>query len=68
VDDVYKACDAIRPLGFGFRKEPDGGNASSHPASRFVLIPDYTQSYRLYSTTLVCLYTVICGLAFKERT
>jgi lactoylglutathione lyase len=26
VDDVYKACDAIRPLGFGFRKEPDGGS------------------------------------------
>jgi len=26
VDDVYKACDAIRPMGFGFRKEPDGGS------------------------------------------
>lgn len=25
VDDVYAACDALRPLGFGFRKEPDGG-------------------------------------------
>jgi lactoylglutathione lyase len=26
VDDVYKACDAIRPMGYGFRKEPDGGS------------------------------------------
>lgn len=26
VDDVYAACDAIRPLGYGFRKEPDGGS------------------------------------------
>jgi lactoylglutathione lyase len=26
VDDVYAACDAIRPMGFGFRKEPDGGS------------------------------------------
>ena len=26
VDDVYKACDAIRDLGYGFRKEPDGGS------------------------------------------
>jgi lactoylglutathione lyase len=25
VDDVYAACDAIRPMGYGFRKEPDGG-------------------------------------------
>lgn len=24
VDDVYKACDAIREMGYGFRKEPDG--------------------------------------------
>lgn len=26
VDDVYEACDALRPMGYGFRKEPDGGN------------------------------------------
>ena len=26
VDDVYKACDAIREEGYGFRKEPDGGS------------------------------------------
>jgi lactoylglutathione lyase len=26
VDDVYKACDAIREFGYGFRKEPDGGS------------------------------------------
>jgi len=26
VDDVYEACDAIRELGYGFRKEPDGGS------------------------------------------
>lgn len=26
VDDVYAACDAIRELGYGFRKEPDGGS------------------------------------------
>lgn len=25
VDDVYAACDSIRQLGYGFRKEPDGG-------------------------------------------
>ena len=25
-DSVYKACDAIRPMGYGFRKEPDGGS------------------------------------------
>jgi len=25
VDDVYEACDSIRELGYGFRKEPDGG-------------------------------------------
>lgn len=26
VDDVYEACDALRPMGYGFRKEPDGGS------------------------------------------
>lgn len=26
VDDVYEACDSIRTLGYGFRKEPDGGS------------------------------------------
>jgi lactoylglutathione lyase len=26
VDDVYKACDGIREMGYGFRKEPDGGS------------------------------------------
>jgi len=26
VDDVYKACDSIREMGYGFRKEPDGGS------------------------------------------
>jgi lactoylglutathione lyase len=26
VDDVYEACDAIREMGYGFRKEPDGGS------------------------------------------
>ena len=26
VDDVYKACDDIREMGYGFKKEPDGGN------------------------------------------
>ena len=26
VDDVYVACDAIRAMGYGFRKEPDGGS------------------------------------------
>lgn len=26
VDDVYQACDGLRPMGYGFRKEPDGGN------------------------------------------
>jgi len=26
VDDVYEACDAIRSMGYGFKKEPDGGS------------------------------------------
>jgi lactoylglutathione lyase len=26
VDDVYGACDALRSMGYGFRKEPDGGS------------------------------------------
>ena len=26
VDDVYKACDGIREMGYGFKKEPDGGS------------------------------------------
>jgi lactoylglutathione lyase len=26
VDDVYKACDEIEKLGYGFKKTPDGGN------------------------------------------
>ena len=26
VDDVYAACDNIRDMGYGFRKEVDGGN------------------------------------------
>jgi len=26
VDDVYKACDSIGDMGYGFRKEPDGGS------------------------------------------
>jgi len=26
VDDVYESCDAIRTLGYGFKKEPDGGS------------------------------------------
>jgi len=26
VDDVYNACDSIREMGYGFKKEPDGGS------------------------------------------
>ena len=26
VDDVYTACDTIREMGYGFKKEPDGGS------------------------------------------
>lgn len=26
VDDVYEACDVIRTMGYGFKKEPDGGS------------------------------------------
>lgn len=26
VDDVYQACDGIRTMGYGFKKEPDGGS------------------------------------------
>lgn len=37
VDDVYEACDAIRPMGYGFRKEPDGGNVKG---LAFALDPD----------------------------
>jgi len=25
-DDVYETCDAVRKLGYGFKKEPDGGS------------------------------------------
>uniref|UniRef100_A0A7S1VGR7 Lactoylglutathione lyase n=1 Tax=Grammatophora oceanica TaxID=210454 RepID=A0A7S1VGR7_9STRA len=25
-DDVYETCDFLRPMGYGFRKEPDGGS------------------------------------------
>ena len=25
VDDVYAACDALEPLGYGFKKKPDEG-------------------------------------------
>ncbi|CAJ1946301.1 unnamed protein product [Cylindrotheca closterium] len=37
VDDVYKACDGIREMGFGFQKEPDGG---SMKGLAFALDPD----------------------------
>mmetsp|Transcript_13094 Transcript_13094/g.30131 ORF Transcript_13094/g.30131 Transcript_13094/m.30131 type:complete len:335 (+) Transcript_13094:259-1263(+) len=37
VDDVYAACDDIRKLGYGFRKEPDGG---SMKGLAFALDPD----------------------------
>mmetsp|Transcript_30646 Transcript_30646/g.35737 ORF Transcript_30646/g.35737 Transcript_30646/m.35737 type:complete len:333 (+) Transcript_30646:140-1138(+) len=26
VDDVYESCDSIRAMGYGFKKEPDGGS------------------------------------------
>ena len=26
VDDVYEACNFLRPMGYGFKKEPDGGS------------------------------------------
>jgi len=26
VEDVYEACDSIREMGYGFKKEPDGGS------------------------------------------
>jgi len=37
VDDVYKACDGIREMGYGFQKEPDGG---SMKGLAFALDPD----------------------------
>ena len=37
VDDVYKACDSIREMGYGFRKEPDAGGMKG---LAFVLDPD----------------------------
>lgn len=36
VDNVYDACDAIREMGYGFRKEPDGGSMKGL-AVRFML-------------------------------
>eukprot|EP00551_Chaetoceros_affinis_P007242 CAMPEP_0203670876 /NCGR_PEP_ID=MMETSP0090-20130426/6837_1 /ASSEMBLY_ACC=CAM_ASM_001088 /TAXON_ID=426623 /ORGANISM="Chaetoceros affinis, Strain CCMP159" /LENGTH=311 /DNA_ID=CAMNT_0050535849 /DNA_START=360 /DNA_END=1295 /DNA_ORIENTATION=- len=37
VDDVYEACDGIREMGYGFKKEPDGG---SMKGLAFALDPD----------------------------
>lgn len=37
VDDVYKACDSIAEMGYGFQKEPDGG---SMKGLAFALDPD----------------------------
>jgi len=37
VDDVYAACDAIRPLGYGMRKDVDEGNMEG---LAFALDPD----------------------------
>ena len=37
VDDVYKACDSIRDMGYGFRKEPDAGGMRG---LAFALDPD----------------------------
>jgi lactoylglutathione lyase len=37
VDDVYEACDSIRTMGYGFKKEPDGG---SMKGLAFALDPD----------------------------
>lgn len=37
VDDVYQACEAIREMGYGFRKEPDAG---SMKGLAFALDPD----------------------------
>ena len=34
---VYAACDAIRPMGYGMKKEPDGG---SMKGLAFALDPD----------------------------
>lgn len=36
VDDVYKACDAIRPMEYGFRKEPDGGSMKGLGKTRWL--------------------------------
>ena len=30
VDDVYKMCDILRPLGHGFQKEPGKGHTPKH--------------------------------------
>lgn len=37
VDDVYAACDTIREMGYGMRKEPDGGGMKG---LAFALDPD----------------------------
>lgn len=37
VDDVYTACDSIREMGYGFKKEPDGGSLKG---LAFALDPD----------------------------
>ena len=31
MDDVYAACDALEPLGYGFKKKPDEGEFTSDP-------------------------------------
>jgi lactoylglutathione lyase len=37
VDDVHAACDVIRPLGYGMRKDVDDGNMKG---LAFALDPD----------------------------
>lgn len=37
VDDVYKACDALRPMGFGFRKVRRTGSCCFQAISSFLI-------------------------------
>ena len=53
VDDVYEACDVIRDMGYGFKKEPDGG---SMKGLAFALDVSYTFTFNLVINVLLCLY------------
>lgn len=48
VDDVYEACDGIRKLGYGFKKEPDGGSMKGLGEFMFCLSINFSIKSLIY--------------------